>query len=581
MSSNSTSSKKSGLIAGVVVLVVCGVFASGVGIFAVVGLFGGAVSMMGGAVSGALANQQSETNKKASTCLAPSSNGTFTQVTADQTANVRTIIGVAKGLGIDQNGQIIGVMTGKQESDLGKDPSAVKPNSDGDAGMFQQRQYPGWYGSLEMVNDPAYASTAFFQGVQGASADDWGSVGGSKWHLPGLLDIDNWETMDKGAAAQKVQRSDYPREYSKHESMATSLVQANSDAPSIAPVTASSGGSGGAQATTTPDPNAAASAATATGFNTPMKEGTYTLTSGFGPRSSPGGVGSTNHKGQDFGAPQGTPIYATANGTVAAAGAKSGMGNWVVIDHTVNGTKYSSVYGHMPLSSISVTVGQAVTSGQQIATVGSEGNSTGPHLHFEIWDGGRLTGGTAVDPMKVLSGSYQGSGNTGSGGGATDAQCGATSSAGTLNVTGLPGTAIEAGKQYLGQDYAWAGGDINGPTKGSGSGRGAHLVGFDCSGLVQYMFYQATGYTFPHSSRQQYQQTKGNTVGRPGEGFTNLQPGDLLFWGPSPGGIHHVAMYVGNGQVIEAYGPSVSINQLTAFRIGGDYFAATRPNYGG
>ncbi len=97
------------------------------------------------------------------------------------------------------------------------------------------------------------------------------------------------------------------------------------------------------------------------------------ITSGFGDRWG------RLHAGTDFGAPIGTPVYAASDGTVLAAGAVSGYGQWVKLAHP-GGT--STVYGH--ISAPTVTVGQAVRTGQLIAYSGNEGRSTGPHLHFEV-----------------------------------------------------------------------------------------------------------------------------------------------------------------------------------------------------
>ncbi len=104
------------------------------------------------------------------------------------------------------------------------------------------------------------------------------------------------------------------------------------------------------------------------------------ITSGFGRRNSPGGIGSRNHKGIDIGAPGGTPVCAADGGTVTYAGWMGGYGYVVIINH--NGTGYETRYGHN--SKIDVSVGEHVYKGQQIARVGSTGNSTGNHCHFEV-----------------------------------------------------------------------------------------------------------------------------------------------------------------------------------------------------
>lgn len=134
----------------------------------------------------------------------------------------------------------------------------------------------------------------------------------------------------------------------------------------------------------------------------PMDAGTFTISSGYGPRS--GGF----HYGIDYAAPLGTAIYAAASGTVAAAGSAHGFGQWVILDHIIGGSKVSTVYGHMYPAGVLVKPGQIVSAGQHIANVGANGEATGPHLHFEVWPGGRLTGGHAVDPSTYVSGNSTG-----------------------------------------------------------------------------------------------------------------------------------------------------------------------------
>lgn len=135
----------------------------------------------------------------------------------------------------------------------------------------------------------------------------------------------------------------------------------------------------------------------------PMTPGSYQLTSAFGGRTNPVTGMSEGHRGQDFGAPAGTPITAAADGTVVAAGPATGFGQWIVIDHQVDGRLVSTVYGHMWPAGVGVTEGERVRAGEVIARVGSNGQSTGPHLHFEVWRGGRLSGGQPVDPMPLLA----------------------------------------------------------------------------------------------------------------------------------------------------------------------------------
>ena len=107
------------------------------------------------------------------------------------------------------------------------------------------------------------------------------------------------------------------------------------------------------------------------------------LSSGFGYRIDPVYKTVKFHPGLDFSAPQGTPIYATAEGTVQTAGnLGNGYGNHIVIQH---GYSYSTLYGHM--SRIKAKRGQRVKRGEVIGYVGSTGKSTGSHLHYEVFKG--------------------------------------------------------------------------------------------------------------------------------------------------------------------------------------------------
>lgn len=108
------------------------------------------------------------------------------------------------------------------------------------------------------------------------------------------------------------------------------------------------------------------------------------ITSTVGGRASPGGIGSTNHKGTDIGRVGYTsPVYASKAGTVIVAQYSSSYGNYVVISH---GSGNTTLYAHM--SSIKTSVGAYVNQGDVIGITGSTGNSTGPHLHFEVTENG-------------------------------------------------------------------------------------------------------------------------------------------------------------------------------------------------
>jgi murein DD-endopeptidase MepM/ murein hydrolase activator NlpD len=110
------------------------------------------------------------------------------------------------------------------------------------------------------------------------------------------------------------------------------------------------------------------------------------VTSEFGPRWG------TMHRGLDIAAGTGTPVQAAGAGTVRSAGWQNGYGNTVVIDH---GDGTSTLYAHN--SSLAVQAGQRVEAGTVISKVGSTGDSTGPHLHFEV-----QVNGEKIDPRPWL-----------------------------------------------------------------------------------------------------------------------------------------------------------------------------------
>src|SRR4029453_3150129 len=120
---------------------------------------------------------------------------------------------------------------------------------------------------------------------------------------------------------------------------------------------------------------------------------TAEFTSGYGTRTDPFRGGAARHQGIDLAAPVGTPIYATADGMVMAAGWNSGgYGNLIKLDH---GRGIETRYGHP--SALLVSPGQHGVRGQQIARMGSTGRSTGSHLHYEV----RIAG-AAVDPIPFM-----------------------------------------------------------------------------------------------------------------------------------------------------------------------------------
>ncbi|MGP5573361.1 peptidoglycan DD-metalloendopeptidase family protein [Corynebacterium casei] len=156
-------------------------------------------------------------------------------------------------------------------------------------------------------------------------------------------------------------------------------------------------------------------------YSLPENNAMDSVTSEFGMR------GGVPHQGIDVAQGEGTAIYAFADGVVAEAGSASGFGQWIVIDHQLDGDLVSTVYGHMMDGGVHVKAGDKVKAGQHIADEGYNGEVSPPgpggsHLHFEVWEGGRLSGGTAVNPRPWLDQAVE----PGSDSGDTDKEAGET-----------------------------------------------------------------------------------------------------------------------------------------------------------
>lgn len=138
-------------------------------------------------------------------------------------------------------------------------------------------------------------------------------------------------------------------------------------------------------------------------------------------------------------------------------------------------------------------------------------------------------------------------------------------------------SAVARAESWLGMPYSWAGGNASGPTlgqcdPGTGGDLDCHVVGFDCSGLVMY----AWG---PYISLAHYAASQYTEAGSYHPSVGNLMPGDLVFWSSDGtiSGIHHVAIYIGNGNVIQAP-ESGEVIQITPLdQVSWGYFGATRP----
>lgn len=143
---------------------------------------------------------------------------------------------------------------------------------------------------------------------------------------------------------------------------------------------------------------------------------------------------------------------------------------------------------------------------------------------------------------------------------------------GTVTTFEQGATVVKAAQEWLGAPYSWGGGDPSGPSTGSccsPKGRsGADIRGFDCSGLTLYA-YAKVGITLPRTAAAQYAASKPL---KPGE----MRIGDLVFYGSSASSIHHVAIYLGGGYMIEAPRPGTNVrfSPLDSMR---DLFGVARP----
>lgn len=288
------------------------------------------------------------------------------------------------------------------------------------------------------------------------------------------------------------------------------------------------------------------------------------------------------HTGYDFAIAIGTPVMAAADGTVAEINHNgqnphgNAWGNQIIISHgkmqTANGVRYiTTTYNH--LQDFTVKVGDHVKAGQVIGHVGLTGNTFGPHLHFEVHDSKTPSFNWAnpaaddfLDPWQWLQShrgkaSAAGSGDSGVTDSISNTSSGDCGSGGTTPASGVVGAVIKAAKAQMGVPYSWGGGTINGPSRGSA--QGANTVGFDCSSLVMYAWYQGTGKTLilPRITNDQVASNQVSAVP-----LAKIQPGDLIFFKiPGEAGWGHVGLYIGGGNMIEAphTGANVRISSIT------------------
>ena len=293
----------------------------------------------------------------------------------EQVRDAAIIIKAAQDLNVPPRGWVIGVATALQESQL-FNLGDLGPRNDHDSlGLFQQRPSAGW-GTPEQLSDPAYQSRKFFEK---------------------LLTIPNWQLLPLTVAAQKVQISAFPNAYAKHEPLASTIVDlltggAGRSAINVAAALECAG----------------PGQISASGWTVPVKG---PIVSGFRTEDRP------THNGVDIAVGKGTPIHAAASGIVLVALCNAhvggvgyscdrdggvfvtGCGWYVDILHAGN---VITRYCHQLVRPY-VTPGQRVTVGQIIGISGSSGNSSGPHVHFEVHLNGDSSGLGAVDPVPYMN----------------------------------------------------------------------------------------------------------------------------------------------------------------------------------
>jgi murein DD-endopeptidase MepM/ murein hydrolase activator NlpD len=289
-----------------------------------------------------------------------------------QIRNAAIIIKTGADLKMPPRAWVIAVATAMQESRLTNLGNLGSRNDHDSLGLFQQRPSAGW-GTPAQIMDPVYASTKFYQK---------------------LKTIVGWETLSLTEAAQRVQISAYPDAYAKHEPLATQIVNFLSH------------GAANAVGNSLTMVCAAAGQIAASGWTIPVKA---SVGSGFRTPSRP------THQGVDLIIGRYTPIHAAASGVVSVVKCdedhsgrldcdhdgypgKGGCGWMVEIQHAGD---VMTRYCHMVQRPF-VRIGQNVTAGEVIGRVGTSGNSSGPHLHFEVHLNNDRSSGGAIDPVPFM-----------------------------------------------------------------------------------------------------------------------------------------------------------------------------------
>ncbi|WP_344309732.1 M23 family metallopeptidase [Fodinicola feengrottensis] len=332
-------------------------------------------------------------------------------LSATQAGHAATIIAVGAQLRIPRRGWVIAIATALQESDLHNTannnpryPKVVAASlalphdgvgADHDSvGLFQQRpvEGDGNWGTVRELMTPATSAAKFYRALE---------------------KVRGWQSLPVSVAAQRVQISAYPDAYAKHEQHATAIV----DALAVGAAVAANGPASSPALPSGRIPIAgpitiggscvdadAAGPIAASGWMAPI---IAPIVSRFRPPSRP------THNGVDLGGPRGTVIHAASAGVVRTVMCNASTGNcdvdgglnvmgcgWYVDIAHVGGV--ITRYCHMARRPL-VHIGQIVTVGQPIGYEGSSGNSSGPHVHFEVHLHNNASGSGAIDPVPFMA----------------------------------------------------------------------------------------------------------------------------------------------------------------------------------
>ena len=271
----------------------------------------------------------------------------------------------------------------------------------------------------------------------------------------------------------------------------------------------------------------------------PLPEGTWRKTDDRRFRSADPVTGLPEwHAGTDYGAPEGTPIMAVASGKVMLAQRVDVGGNFVVIEHQINGEMVQTAYAHIRDGGILVEVGQTVAAGEKIAEVGSTGRSTGNHLHLEI----RPNGGTGENTLDAVDWLAENNAQQLAEPGAASNGSGECVPGGTSSASGSE--LVRIAEEQLGKPYVWG---ATGPNS------------FDCSGLVQWSLAQM-GVSIARVADDQAKAGKEVWTGTCSQIPEDLlAPGDLVAFAENHVHHQHIGIWVSPGKIIHAPMPGMFV----------------------